>query len=367
MASGSSASEPRRILVALPNWVGDVVLATPALAALRARFASAEIHYLLRRPLEELVDGCGWHDGVTYWPERRRGLGGLLGLARALGALRFDVALLFPNSLRSALIAWLARVPRRVGYARDGRGLLLTDRLKPLRRGGAFVPTPITPYYSEIARRIGCPVADERLRLGVSEAQDAGGARVLRQHGLDGGEPFAALNPGAAFGVAKCWPAERFAELADLIADELSLRCVLVGSPPEADLLTGIASRAKSRPTPLLNPGTTLGTLKGVLRRARLLVCNDTGPRHYGNALRVPTVTIFGPTHQEWTRTSVESEARIQKVVDCGPCQLPQCPLDHRCMTEISPREALEAARALLVASDDRGAARRGLLPLARN
>lgn len=350
MSSTATADSFRRLLVVIPNWVGDVVLATPVLAALRARYAHARITYLMRRYVAEIVDGGGWHDAAVHWPEGR----GLtrevrtLRLAGRLNRERFEVALLLTNSFRSALVAWQARIPRRVGYARDGRGWLLTDRLRPVRRDGDFVPSPVLPYYIALAERIGCPVGDRHLRLGITPAQERAGQELLQHYGLDDGRPYALVNPGAAFGAAKCWLPERFAEVCDRLAEQHGLRAVLVGAPGEAALMRTIAGQAH---TPVIccdQPGTTLGTLKVLARGAALLVCNDTGPRHYGSAFDVPTVTIFGPTHQEWTDTDYAGEIKLQVPVECGPCQLRVCPLDLRCMTGLTTDMVMHAVAAVL-------------------
>ncbi|MFQ5805504.1 MAG: lipopolysaccharide heptosyltransferase II, partial [Phycisphaerae bacterium] len=340
----------RRILVTIPNWVGDVVLATPVLAVLRTHFAAAKITYLMKRYVREVVAGGGWHDAEVYWPEHGRWRHELrmLDLAGRLRAERFDLALLLTNSFRSALIAWLARIPRRVGYARDGRSWLLTDRLKPLKRHGRFVPAPVLPYYVKIAEYVSCAVPDRKLHLGITPEQEHAGAQLARHYRFDDGRPYAVINPGAAFGAAKCWLPERFADVCDRLRAELALRSVIVGAPNEAPLMQEIARRAKTDVVCCHEPGTTLGSLKPLIRDAALLVCNDTGPRHYGNAFNIPTVTIFGPTHQAWTDTGYVGEVKIQVPVECGPCQLPTCPLDLRCMTGVTAEMVMTRIRELL-------------------
>lgn len=340
-----------RILVVLPNWVGDVVLASPVLAALRRRFARARVTFLLRAGLRDVVAGGGWHDAELRWPPRR--LGASRRLVGAIRRERFDVALLLTNSFRSAMIAWLAGVPRRVGYARDWRSWLLTDRLRPMRRAGAFVPVPMTAYYANIAERIDCPVTDLRLRLGVTAEDEAAAARLRAHHRLAPGEPYAVVNPGAAFGSAKCWPPERFAEACALLRERHGLRSVIVGSPGEAPLMRAIAAAARGAAVCCLEPGTTLGSLKPLIRDAALLLCNDTGPRHYGIAFGTPTVTIFGPTDPAWTATDSACEVRLREPVECGPCHLRECPLDHACMTRITSAAVLDAAERLLGRRDE--------------
>lgn len=272
---------------------------------------------------------------------------GTLRLAGRLRHERFDLALLLTNSFRSALVTWLARIPRRVGYARDARGWMLTDRLRPLKRDGAYVPSPVLRHYVELAARVGCQVADRKLRLGITEQQEQSGQELLRHYGLNG-SAYALVNPGAAFGAAKCWPAERFAEVCDRLHAEHGLRAVLIGAPGEVPLMRAIAERTRSKVVYCDQPGTTLGSLKVLVRQARLLVCNDTGPRHYGNAFDVPTVTIFGPTHQAWTDTGYAGEIKLQVPVECGPCQLRTCPLDLRCMTSLTVDMVMRAVQQVL-------------------
>ncbi len=348
--SERSTVAPQRLLVGVPNWVGDVVLATPVLAALRAHFHAAHITYLLRPYVSEVVAGGGWHDAELHWPAGRRLRRelALFGLGRTMRAMQLDLAILLTNSFRSALVAWQAGIRRRVGYARDGRSGLLTDKLYPLRRDGEFVPAPVLPYYAALAEYVGCPVSDRALRLGITPAQEQAGQELLRHYGLVGGGPYALINPGAAFGASKCWPAERFGEVCDRLRAEYGLTPVLVGAPHEAPLMRAIAAQAKQGAVCCDQPGTTLGSLKVLTRGAALLVCNDTGPRHYGNAFNVPTVTIFGPTHQAWTDTDYDREIKLQVPVECGPCQRPVCPLDHRCMTGLTVAMVMRAVAAAL-------------------
>src|SRR5262249_49402650 len=151
----------------------DVVMASPVLAALRTHFADAKITFLMRPYVREIVEGCGWHDDELFWPMGKSwiSLRNTRDLIREVSRRGFAAALLLTNSFRSGLVAWAARIPRRVGYARDGRTFLLTDRLKPLKRDGEFIPTPLLPCYVAIAEAVGCGVEDRQLRLGISAAQ----------------------------------------------------------------------------------------------------------------------------------------------------------------------------------------------------
>lgn len=335
----------RRLLIVLPNWVGDVVLASPALAALRDQFRDAQITFLMRSYLRDLVNGCEWHDHEIYWPASR-GLSGVvrsLDFPKSLRTERFDAAILLTNSFRSAFTVYRAGIPRRIGYAREARGWMLTDRKQPLRANGRFVPAPVTDYYCDLAEIIAEPITDRRLRLGLVAADERHCRELLDQHNVPAGTRYAAVNPGAKFGSSKCWLPEYFATLCDKLARERDLLPLLVGSPAETPLMRHIAELANERVVCIADPGTTLGTLKPLIRDAALLVCNDTGPRHFGNAFNVPTVCIFGPTHQEWTDTGYQREIKLQRDVPCGPCQLKECPLDLRCMHEMKPDEVFAA------------------------
>jgi heptosyltransferase-2 len=364
--------EVQRLLVVVPNWVGDVVLATPLLAALRARFAGARVTYLMRRHVSEILAGGGWHDDELYWPQAPRGTipartwwrltrggpVGLVRLARQLASERYDLALLLTNSLRSALVAWLAGIPRRVGYAREFRSPLLTDALEPLRLGGDYVPVPMLAYYAELARAVGCDDVDNRLRLVVTPDQETGGRALQAHYGLTP-RRYAVVIPGAKFGAAKCWLPERFAEVCDGLHERRGLTAVLAGSSDEQPLLRRIAGLARGPVVVCENPATTLGTLKPLVRDAAVLVCNDTGPRHYGLAFDVPTVTIFGPTFQEWTDTDHPAEVKLQARVPCGPCQLKRCPLDLVCMRRVGTADVLAAVDRLLSGRHEGTEARR--------
>lgn len=348
---GKGKAEPTRILIVLPNWVGDVVLATPALRALRTRFAGASIAGLVREPLTEILAGGDWLDEVIYWPEgktrdsRRQGL---LGLAGELRDRHFDWALLLANSFRSALLARLAGIPRRIGYDRDGRGLLLTDKLLPYRFKGKYVPTPMVRYYNAIARYLGCrdcPIVPE---LYTTPEEEQVAADALEASGARPNQPIVILNPGASYGLAKCWLPERFAEVADHLVERTQAAIMIACGPKEMTIARKVAGMMRQRPTVLDNPVMRLGPLKALVRRASLLITNDTGPRHFANAFGTPAVTVFGPTDREWTTTDVPSEKQLIIPVDCGPCMKRECPLDHRCMTRITGDMVLTAALELL-------------------
>jgi heptosyltransferase-2 len=353
--------EPRKILVVQPSWVGDAVMATPTLRALRELYPSAHVSYLMRRYVKPVYAGMPWADQlITYRTGKTKakaGKGQFFDLAARLRAARFDLAVLLPNSFKTALVCKMAGIPRVVGYERDGRGFLLTDKLLPVKDRGKFIPSPIVKYYLGLAHYLGSGHRDLRLQLFVTEGEKREARDVLARCGLDpdlerpastGRPPLVVLNPGAAFGAAKCWRAEYFAELGDRLIDELGATILLSAAPKERTIVESIKRQMRHAPVDLSTAGMTLGSLKEIVRRCDLMVTNDTGPRHIAAALDVPVVTVFGPTHPEWTEIYYARERQVAVKVFCGPCQKKTCPLDHRCMTRLTPGMVYEKAVELL-------------------
>jgi len=349
-------ASPGRILVVQPNWVGDAIMATPALRALRELYPEAHISYLLRRYVKPVYTGLPWADRlITYRTGRSKGkLGrGMIDLAARLRAGRFELAVLLANSFKSALLCKLAGIKRVVGYERDGRGFLLTDKLLPAKERGKFLPTPITRYYLGLAQYLGSHQRALNLELHVTAQEEAEARRIFARAGLDSslcrpGEnkngPLVLLNPGAQYGDAKCWPPANFAILADRLMDELGATVLVSGAPRERRILDEVQRHMRHAAVDLAAKGLTLGALKEIVRRCDLVITNDTGPRHIAAAFGVPVVTIFGPTNPEWTEINFEKERELSVPVFCGPCQKKKCALDHRCMTRISPSTVFNAA-----------------------
>jgi heptosyltransferase-2 len=353
-------TEPKKILIVQPNWVGDAVMATPALRALRQQFPDAHIAYLMRRYVKPLYTGMPWADQlITYrtGKTKKKAGKGLFDLGNRLRSAKFDLAILLPNSFQAALVCKMANIPRIVGYERDGRGFLLSDKLLPQKEKGKFVPSPLVKYYMGLAQYLGSAQRDLSMQLFVTEPEKRVACDVLQRSGLDpatnrpasqGRPPLILLNPGAQFGAAKCWLPENFAALADRFMDELGATVLLSAAPRERAIVDAILHSMKHVPIDLLAKGSTLGALKEIVRRCDLMVTNDTGPRHIAAAFDVPVVTIFGPTHPEWTEIYFPRERKVAVKVFCGPCQKKTCPLDHRCMTRITPNMVFDTAIGLL-------------------
>lgn len=325
----------QRLLVVLPNWVGDVALATPALRALREHYKDAHIAYLMRPYVRDVIEPCTWCDETLFWPQGKSKAGkqhAFLKLAKTLREAQFQVALLLSNSFRAALIARLARIPHRAGYTRDGRSMLLTVKMMPDRMQGKYIPSPMVKYYGALARYMGCKVDEDRLELPVRAEDRSAADSLLAWHEIQPKDRFAVINPGAAFGSAKCWPPERFAEVANRLHKDAGLRSFVVYGPGEEQIAIRIAQFAKRDAVAVPSQMVSLGVLKGILQRCEVLVTNDTGPRHFARAFGKPVVTIFGSTDPRWTEMQYPLERKVQVQVPCGPCMLRRCPLDHRCM-----------------------------------
>ena len=362
--------DPQKILVVQPSWVGDAVMATPTLRALRELYPDAHISYLMRRYVKPLYTGLPWADRlITYRQggeasrgktKAKAGRGQFFELAARLRSAHFDLAVLLPNSFKAALVCKMAGIRRVVGYDRDGRGFLLTDKLLPQKERGKFVPSPIVKYYLGIAHYLGSAYRDLTLQLFVTDSERREARGVFQRGGLDpdlcrpaaaGGPPLVLLNPGAAFGAAKCWSPEYFAALADRFIDEQGATVLLSAAPKERSIVEAIKRQMRHAPVDLSNKGMTLGSLKEIVRRCDLMVTNDTGPRHIAAAMDVPVVTVFGPTHPEWTEIYYAKERQVAVKVFCGPCQKKTCPLDHRCMTRVTPGMVYAASVSFLPAT----------------
>jgi heptosyltransferase-2 len=338
-----------RVAIFMPNWVGDAVMATPAVHALRQRYPDAHFAAILKPYVAGILDGSTWFDRLIYFDKCGGPRRGTLAVARQLLAEDVDVAVLFANTFRSALAAWMGRCRRRIGYNRRGRSWLLTDAFEPVRDStGRRIPSPVIDDYNRLAERAGA-VPDRRLRLTTTPRQEAAASQVWREFGLDRFREVVCLNPGAAFGASKHWSVSSFATLARRLARERGCGVLVLCGPSERQMARDIVTEADVPGVcSLAGVPLSLGLTMACVRRADLLVTTDSGPRHFAAAFGTPVVTLFGPTHIAWTETYYEKAVHLQKQVECGPCQQRVCPLDHRCMTLLTPDDVFSAARGLL-------------------
>jgi heptosyltransferase-2 len=343
-----------KIVLFCPNWVGDAVMATPAIRAIRCRFPTAEIHGLMLRAIAETLAGNPWIDNDIVLDElsrhrRQRGWQA----ARRLRKERFDLAILFPGSFGSALTAWMGRAKRRIGYDRELRGFLLTDALPAGWTIAGYPPSPVIDYYLRLAEHLGGDVSSRRMELFVNPGDAARADELLSRLTFTNADSGALvlLNPGSAFGPAKRWPVESFAELSRRLVDHDRARVLVLCGPAERELARAIASGSErgQRVASLAEEDVSIGFTKALVQRSSLLVTTDSGPRHFAPAFGVPVVSLFGPTHIRWTDTYYEGEIKLQHKLPCGPCQQRVCPEGHhRCMKELGVDEVHAAARQAL-------------------
>ncbi len=347
------------ILVFCPNLVGDTVMATPALRALRKGFPAARMVAVVKPNVAPTLDGAPWFDDrIGFDPRSSHPDAQTAAVLRRLRGEKADLALLFPNSFRSAFLAWRAGAKRRVGYARGGRGWLLTDRLLPLRDDqGKFKPSPIVDYYREIPRRIGCADDGPKVELYTTHADENAADRAWERLGLPSSRPVVCLNTGGAFGPAKSWPEEHFANLARRLVDEAGVAVLVVCGPGERDAARSIVAQA-GRPgvVSLADEPQGIGLTKACIRRSALLITTDSGPRHFAVGFDVPVITLFGPTHISWTLTYHPKSLHFHHPVPCGPCQRPTCPEHHhRCLRDLGPDPVYREAVRMLNQRDFEG------------
>ncbi len=340
-----------KILIRATNWVGDAVMSVPALAAIRRRFPKAEIVVLARPWVAEIYTGETSIDRVIRYHAARglRGWEAKLKLAGELRKERFDCAILLQNAFEAALLARLAGIPKRIGYDRDGRGWLLTDPVAVPERGD--IPRHERYYYLELLRRAGVieelPASDSIRLEGCSEAAGRG---ALKFGELSILLPVIGVSPGAAYGGAKRWLAEGFAEAASRIAIEQGASVVLFGSEDERPICETIAESIRARGLSVVNLAgrTTLREFIDLAAACRLFLTNDSGAMHIASAAGTRTVAVFGATDEFATGPTGPLARVVREKVDCSPCLLRECPIDHRCMTRVTPDRVAGVALELL-------------------
>ena len=329
-----------KILVRATNWLGDAVMTTPALVGLRSHYPDAEI-VLLANPLVAQMFSCHPSiDRVMVYDKRgvHKGFKGFWRMVNELRRQHFDGVVLLQNAIESALLAICAGIPCRAGYTTDGRRLLLNY---PVTVSRADKLLHHTVYYRQLLLRLGISAADVPVSLACSEAEHKWATELLAD------ENVIAINPGAAYGSAKRWLPERFAEVADTLAGRYGAKIVLTGGPGEREIGDDIAQAMHA---PVLNmvAQTSVRQMMALLAHSRLLVSNDSGPMHVASAFSVPIVAVFGSTDHTTTCPASGNVRIVRKPTDCAPCLLRQCPTDHRCMTAITAADVIQAATELL-------------------
>ena len=345
-------SEPdniKRLVVRAPNWVGDAVMSVPALRELRRVLPDARITLVARPGTADIFMDADFIDDVLIY--ERLGIASVWNQISKWRRQRFDLAILFQNAFEAALIASLARVPMRLGYDTDRRSFLLTNPLpQPEWKNERHESFYYLNIVAEVERLLnGTSLLEStkpRFDLEVSEARKRQARELLHQHGLRSGAPLVLLCPGSINSRAKRWPADLYAVLGDRLI-ELGANVALIGSPGELAVSQEVCKHAQLQPI-VLTGKTSVAEVTALISIADALITNDTGPAHIGAGLHTPTLVIFGPTNPLTTYPMSPNAEIVRSPPDCAPCMLRDCPIDHRCMTAITPDEVFERATVLM-------------------
>jgi len=335
-----------RILIRATNWVGDAILALPAIRQARVRFPDAVIAMMAKPYVADLYRDQGLCDElILYNPQgEHRGWSGRERLAEEIRGKKFDVMLLLQNAFDAAWLAWRAGVPERIGYARDGRSFLLTKAIVVPREGE--IPAHEKFYYLELLRRAGWISNlpnDELISLLVPAAASQRAAQRLLEAGVSTHALRIAIGAGASYGSAKCWPPERFAEWANWLQARSEAEVILFGAAGEASVAAAIIATMKRKPIDLTGK-TSIAELPAMLSQCHLFLGNDSGAMHVAAAVGLPVVAIFGPTDPYGTSPVPPRCSIVQDKPYCSPCFLRRCPTDHRCMKSITPEMVAAAS-----------------------
>ena len=341
----------RNILIRSTNWIGDAIMTTPAVRSIRHNFPEARITLLALPWVADVFRACPHIDHIFIYDKQgqHRGFRGKLRLASELRQHRYDLTILLQNAFEAALITFLARIPVRGGYTTDGRGLLLTHGV---RKDPAIKTKHQVHYYQEMIEGLGLRRSENSLELFLDptaeQEADALINKVLQGEKRDN-IPVIGLNPGAAYGPAKCWPATKYAELARRLSQETGGLIVIFGTAADQEAATEISAVAGERVLDLTGK-TTLAQALACIARCSVFVTNDSGLMHVATALNTPLVAVFGSTDHIATGPYSEQATVVRQPVECSPCMKTHCPKGHfQCMEGITVEEVEQAALEWLI------------------
>jgi heptosyltransferase-2 len=337
--------EPRNIIVRMPNWIGDLVMATPILSDLRRAYPNAHITAMCRMPLCELLKEdpeinelfCfAKASGFNRREERRN-------IIEKLRKGKYDLGILLTHSFSSAWWFWLGKVQTRLGYECNGRKPLLTHSM-PFPKNIQNQHLVVT--YKTLLEPLGVPISDTPPRLYLSPKEIQNARIQLRQQWIPDGALVVGINPGATYGSAKCWLPERFREVTQRLLQQKDVYIVYFGDQGTASIVKEICSGLPPRVINLAGM-TSLRELSSLISQCDVILTNDSGPMHIADAIGTPIVALFGSTSEVITGP-YRSGTLIHKHVECSPCYQRTCPIDFRCMKRIEADEVYEAINKIL-------------------
>jgi len=336
----------KRILIRSANWVGDAIMTTPALRAVRKNFAAAEISILAKPWVAPVFYNNPHIDHIVLYDDanRHRGWLGKPRLSRELKKDRFDLAVLFQNAFEAALLAFMAGIPYRLGYTTDGRSLLLTHRVRvePSHKQRHQID-----YYLGILEGVFLKPDGRNLTLIVDEKERRRASEILNHYKIKGKDRIIGINPGATYGTAKRWMPDRYAALCARLRKLCGAKIVLFGAPGEEALGERISEMLGNQGINLCGQ-TSLREAVALIEQCRLFITNDSGLMHVAAALDLPLIAIFGSTDHVATGPGNPGSHIVRVPMPCSPCLKPDCPEDHLCMKEITVDMVYSVAERML-------------------
>lgn len=329
------------LVVRAPNWVGDAILSIPALNCLHQNFPQEKIWVVALPWVKDIFSSFSFIQNTISLPSNSS-FKNILRFSRELKKYKFQKGLLFTNSFSSALLFYLAKIPQRWGYSRDGRSFLLTKGVRYKESSPAIHQVY---YYLDLISKLGLKTSPPfKLHLPLTKFQKEEARKRLVSLDVNFKKPVVIIHPGAYYGPAKRWPVSHYARLVEYLQKKNQANIIIVGSSEERPLSDSIASSSTLPPVQLCGK-TSLSQLAGLISVAHLVVTNDSGPMHMASALRTPVVSLFGPTNPLITGPFQQPFTVIKKDTPCTPCSYRECPSDHRCMNKITPEEVWEACQ----------------------
>ena len=335
------------LVVRCPNWVGDIVMATPVFQCLRSNFPRATITALLRPYAKGILEDSPWFNFIVDCQDKN--FKGLEVIRNTFSQTKPQMGLLLPNTTHSYLTFKYAGIPLVYGYKRNLRKFFLQGP-KPIVENGKYKPMPMQDYYLELCRFLELDLPDHpKPKLYISDRLQGEANARLHNYGIQHGDLVIGLNPGASFGSSKCWPAEHFSKLTELLTAKYNCKFLLFAGPGEEEIAAAIVETSSVDIINTARDKIDLAKLKPLIKRCNLLITNDTGPRHYAVAFDVPHIVLMGPTSPIYTESNLEHSVVMQKDLACIPCHKKACPLGHHaCMRELTPSDVFKACQSSL-------------------
>ena len=337
----------KRLLIRSTNWIGDAVMTTPAVRAIRKNFPDTEISILAKPWVAPVFESSPYIDNILIYDDagKHKGLLGKLRLARELKEYRFDAVILLQNAIEAAIIAFFAGIPCRIGYNTDARGLLLTHsvpctpQIKKIHQTG---------YYLGILQGVGLKTDGLNLDLVVAEKYQERAFEILNQYGISRNDRLVGINPSATFGSAKQWFPQRYADLADRIKEVFRAKIIIFGGPGDRELGREISQMMQHQSIDLCGK-TDLQEAIALINMCNLFITNDSGLMHVATALDVPLIAIFGSTNPITTGPKGLNSRIVRVPVECSPCLKPECPKGHlKCMNQIDVDMLFDVVKEIL-------------------